>query len=187
MITMDNCNGWNLKGGTQSDLLVLTFFFLEGGWVGEGDEMQPFSRCPDIDQTMIMCRNVITRIRFTNIRFYSCEQRNRRSNQWQFSWLLQLIPAESIHGWWLSVDWLRGYPASVIVIWNLNKNLCMQPNLSASWLFQRAMSAKQLSNVSPDFINELLHVNFQSMQVGLCFHITKLEFLILSFSSPSIF
>uniref|UniRef100_A0A2N9GJU7 Lycopene beta-cyclase n=1 Tax=Fagus sylvatica TaxID=28930 RepID=A0A2N9GJU7_FAGSY len=38
------------------------------------------------------------------------------------------------------------------------------PNLSASWLFQRAMSAKQLSNVSPDFINELLHVNFQSMQ-----------------------
>lgn len=38
------------------------------------------------------------------------------------------------------------------------------PNLSASWLFQRAMSAKQQSNVSPDFINELLWVNFQSMQ-----------------------
>ncbi|KAB1200862.1 hypothetical protein CJ030_MR0G006092 [Morella rubra] len=38
------------------------------------------------------------------------------------------------------------------------------PNLSASWLFQRAMSAKQQSNVSPDFINELLHANFQSMQ-----------------------
>ncbi|XP_015881166.3 uncharacterized protein LOC107417116 [Ziziphus jujuba] len=38
------------------------------------------------------------------------------------------------------------------------------PNLSASWLFQRAMSAKQQSNVQPDFINDLLHVNFQSMQ-----------------------
>ncbi|GAV72160.1 Lycopene_cycl domain-containing protein [Cephalotus follicularis] len=38
------------------------------------------------------------------------------------------------------------------------------PNLSASWLFQRAMSAKRQSNVSPDFINELLHVNFQCMQ-----------------------
>ncbi|KAK3184413.1 hypothetical protein Dsin_031699 [Dipteronia sinensis] len=38
------------------------------------------------------------------------------------------------------------------------------PNLSASWLFQRAMSAKQQSDVSTEFINELLHVNFQSMQ-----------------------
>ncbi|KAH9744892.1 Lycopene beta/epsilon cyclase protein [Citrus sinensis] len=38
------------------------------------------------------------------------------------------------------------------------------PNLSASWLFQRAMSAKQQSDVSPDFINELLYVNFQCMQ-----------------------
>ncbi|KAL0001638.1 hypothetical protein SO802_015419 [Lithocarpus litseifolius] len=38
------------------------------------------------------------------------------------------------------------------------------PNLSASWLFQRAMSARQQSNVSPDFITELLYVNFQSMQ-----------------------
>ncbi|XP_062152417.1 uncharacterized protein LOC133860808 isoform X1 [Alnus glutinosa] len=38
------------------------------------------------------------------------------------------------------------------------------PNLRSSWLFQRAMSAKQQSNVSPDFINELLHVNFQSMK-----------------------
>ncbi|KAL9453697.1 hypothetical protein AB3S75_009329 [Citrus x aurantiifolia] len=38
------------------------------------------------------------------------------------------------------------------------------PNLSASWLFQRAMSAKQQSDVSPDFINELLFVNFQCMQ-----------------------
>ncbi|KDP30789.1 hypothetical protein JCGZ_13732 [Jatropha curcas] len=40
------------------------------------------------------------------------------------------------------------------------------PNLSASWLFQKAMSAKQKSNVSREFINELLYVNFQSMQVG---------------------
>lgn len=47
-------------------------------------------------------------------------------------------------------------------------NLCAsQPNLSASWLFQRAMSAKKESNVSPDFINELLYVNFRSMQVSL--------------------
>ncbi|KAF3443431.1 hypothetical protein FNV43_RR13113 [Rhamnella rubrinervis] len=38
------------------------------------------------------------------------------------------------------------------------------PNLSSSWLFQRAMSAKQQSNVPPDFINELLYINFQSMQ-----------------------
>ncbi|KAL2557170.1 Lycopene beta/epsilon cyclase protein [Forsythia ovata] len=38
------------------------------------------------------------------------------------------------------------------------------PNLSASWLFQRAMSAKKQSNVSPDFINELLYANFESMK-----------------------
>ncbi|XP_059661869.1 uncharacterized protein LOC132307968 [Cornus florida] len=38
------------------------------------------------------------------------------------------------------------------------------PNLSASWLFQRAMSAKKQSNVSPDFISELLCANFLSMQ-----------------------
>ncbi|KAK8717759.1 hypothetical protein V6N13_045016 [Hibiscus sabdariffa] len=38
------------------------------------------------------------------------------------------------------------------------------PNLSASWLFQRAMSAKKQSNVPPDFINDLLDINFKSMQ-----------------------
>ncbi|KAK7300378.1 hypothetical protein RJT34_11222 [Clitoria ternatea] len=38
------------------------------------------------------------------------------------------------------------------------------PNLSASWLFQRAMSAKQQSNVPADFINELLYTNFNCMQ-----------------------
>ncbi|KAJ3677461.1 hypothetical protein LUZ60_003185 [Juncus effusus] len=38
------------------------------------------------------------------------------------------------------------------------------PNLSASWLFQRAMSARSDSGVSPTFINELLYANFQSMQ-----------------------
>nr|CAD1826594.1 unnamed protein product [Ananas comosus var. bracteatus] len=37
-------------------------------------------------------------------------------------------------------------------------------NLSASWLFQRAMSARPRVDVSPNFINELLYVNFQSMQ-----------------------
>ncbi|KAL2224626.1 UNVERIFIED_CONTAM: hypothetical protein Sindi_2929700, partial [Sesamum indicum] len=39
-----------------------------------------------------------------------------------------------------------------------------QPNLSASWLFQRAMSAKKQSDVLPTFINELLYANFESMQ-----------------------
>lgn len=44
--------------------------------------------------------------------------------------------------------------------------LCvLQPNLSASWLFQRAMSARSDANVSPNFINELLYVNFLCMQV----------------------
>ncbi|XP_066331376.1 uncharacterized protein [Miscanthus floridulus] len=38
------------------------------------------------------------------------------------------------------------------------------PNLSASWLFQRAMSVRPHVNVSPTFINELLFANFQSMQ-----------------------
>ncbi|CAO2210977.1 unnamed protein product [Urochloa humidicola] len=38
------------------------------------------------------------------------------------------------------------------------------PNLSASWLFQRAMSVRPHVNVSPTFINELLFSNFQSMQ-----------------------
>ncbi|XP_031105698.1 uncharacterized protein LOC116010428 isoform X2 [Ipomoea triloba] len=38
------------------------------------------------------------------------------------------------------------------------------PNLSASWLFQRAMSAKKHSDVPPDFINDLLFSNFRSMQ-----------------------
>ncbi|XP_077224227.1 lycopene beta/epsilon cyclase protein isoform X2 [Tasmannia lanceolata] len=38
------------------------------------------------------------------------------------------------------------------------------PNLSASWLFQRAMSARSSANVSSTFINELLYVNFLSMQ-----------------------
>ncbi|WVY89894.1 hypothetical protein V8G54_035408 [Vigna mungo] len=41
------------------------------------------------------------------------------------------------------------------------------PNLSASWLFQRAMSAKKQSNVPADFINELLYSNFSCMQVRL--------------------
>ncbi|CAM0909073.1 unnamed protein product [Alopecurus aequalis] len=38
------------------------------------------------------------------------------------------------------------------------------PNLSASWLFQRAMSTRPQTNISPTFINELLFANFQSMQ-----------------------
>ena len=42
----------------------------------------------------------------------------------------------------------------------------VQPNLSASWLFQRAMSTRPQTNISPTFINELLFANFQSMQVN---------------------
>uniref|UniRef100_J3MT22 Uncharacterized protein n=1 Tax=Oryza brachyantha TaxID=4533 RepID=J3MT22_ORYBR len=38
------------------------------------------------------------------------------------------------------------------------------PNLSASWLFHRAMSARPQINVAPTFINDLLFANFQSMQ-----------------------
>ncbi|KAJ0965354.1 hypothetical protein J5N97_026492 [Dioscorea zingiberensis] len=38
------------------------------------------------------------------------------------------------------------------------------PNLSASWLFQRAMSAKPHVDVSSTFINDLLYVNFMAMQ-----------------------
>ncbi|KAF3332129.1 Lycopene cyclase protein [Carex littledalei] len=38
------------------------------------------------------------------------------------------------------------------------------PNLSASWMFQRAMSARSNSGVSSTFINELLFANFQSMK-----------------------
>ncbi|KAJ8500575.1 hypothetical protein OPV22_011127 [Ensete ventricosum] len=38
------------------------------------------------------------------------------------------------------------------------------PNLSASWLFQRAMSARAHAEVSSTFINELLYFNFQAMQ-----------------------
>ncbi|CAL9171616.1 unnamed protein product [Musa hybrid cultivar] len=38
------------------------------------------------------------------------------------------------------------------------------PNLSASWLFQRAMSARVHTEVSSTFINELLYFNFQAMQ-----------------------
>ncbi|XP_072995386.1 uncharacterized protein [Typha latifolia] len=48
------------------------------------------------------------------------------------------------------------------------QSLCLlnpyMPNLSASWLFQRAMSARPDANVSSTFINELLYVNFQSMK-----------------------
>ncbi|KAH9301563.1 hypothetical protein KI387_013146, partial [Taxus chinensis] len=38
------------------------------------------------------------------------------------------------------------------------------PNLSAAWLFQKAMSGQPYAKVSPDFINKLLSINFQCMQ-----------------------
>ncbi|KAJ8899364.1 hypothetical protein K2173_018338 [Erythroxylum novogranatense] len=53
-------------------------------------------------------------------------------------------------------DFLDAYSLSL-----LNPYL---PNLSCSWLFQRAMSAQQVSDVSPKFVNELLHVNFLCME-----------------------
>ncbi|CAL0307518.1 unnamed protein product [Lupinus luteus] len=56
----------------------------------------------------------------------------------------------------ISGDYLDSYNLSL-----LNPYM---PNLSASWLFQRAMSAKQKSNVPADFINELLYANFNCMQ-----------------------
>ncbi|XP_042398217.1 uncharacterized protein LOC121988717 isoform X1 [Zingiber officinale] len=48
--------------------------------------------------------------------------------------------------------------------YNLSMLNPYMPNLSASWLFQRAMSAKDHTEVSPTFINELLYLNFQTMQ-----------------------
>lgn len=57
--------------------------------------------------------------------------------------------------------------------------LCiMQPNLSASWLFQRAMSAKKQSNVPEDFINELLYTNFSCMQVVYFSHDSDYNFVL---------
>ncbi|PWA36608.1 lycopene beta/epsilon cyclase protein [Artemisia annua] len=38
------------------------------------------------------------------------------------------------------------------------------PNLSASLLFQRAMSVRKQAGVSPDFINDLLYANLMTMQ-----------------------
>lgn len=98
--------------------------------------------------------------------------RNIRSNQWQFSRLKWVVLVEPIHGEWLAVLF------SCVVItssWRLSKKkiFVAQPNLSASWLFQRAMSAKQQANVSPEFINELLYVNFQSMQVRFNYYGTN--------------
>ncbi|KAJ7526297.1 hypothetical protein O6H91_16G001100 [Diphasiastrum complanatum] len=38
------------------------------------------------------------------------------------------------------------------------------PNLSVAWMFQRAMSAQNNVDVSPNFINDLLALNFQCME-----------------------
>lgn len=57
----------------------------------------------------------------------------------------------------------------------------MQPNLSASWLFQRAMSAKQQSNVPADFINELLYTNFSCMQVVYELFLSRLKIIFMFF------
>lgn len=41
------------------------------------------------------------------------------------------------------------------------------PNLSATWMFQKAMSVRMKQGVDPDFVNRLLAVNFQVMnQMG---------------------
>lgn len=38
-----------------------------------------------------------------------------------------------------------------------------QPNLSAAWMFQKAMSVKMKQNVDPKFVNRLLATNFEVM------------------------
>lgn len=58
------------------------------------------------------------------------------------------------------------YVSSCYVIRAKQNHYDSQPNLSASWLFQRAMSARENAGVSSTFINELLFFNFQAMQVN---------------------
>ncbi len=41
-----------------------------------------------------------------------------------------------------------------------------QPNLSGVWMYQRAMSVRLDIDPSPDFINNLLSINFQCMEVS---------------------
>ncbi|KAL9265902.1 Chromatin remodeling protein EBS-like protein [Drosera capensis] len=68
-------------------------------------------------------------------------------------YVLETVKTEAI----ISLEFfVESFPMLYVFMW--------QPNLSSSWLFQRAMSAKQQAGVSPDFITELLHVNFQSME-----------------------
>lgn len=50
--------------------------------------------------------------------------------------------------------------------------LFVQPNLSAVWMYQRAMSVRLDIKSSPHFINTLLSVNFQCMQVNLSLFLT---------------
>lgn len=51
---------------------------------------------------------------------------------------------------------------------NANTSLCLllgQPNLSAVWMYQRAMSVPVDIESPPDFINNLLSINFKCMEV----------------------
>lgn len=107
--------------------------------------------------------------------------RHLRSCCWWLSWLGELVSVESIFG--------KPFPALLKGFTILSAYwkyiyiyiYVMQPNLSASWLFQRAMSAKKESKVSRDFINELLYVNFHCMKVRFLF------LFLLLFLLPGIF
>jgi hypothetical protein len=103
--------------------------------------------------------------------------RNTWSNQWWLSRLIQLVSAESIHGTF--PFFLKGLTNSSTLHETKHQYFClMQPNLSASWLFQRAMSAKKQSDVPEDFINELLYANFSCMKVvPLTHHLRLFLFL----------
>lgn len=101
---------------------------------------------------------------FLTILFCNLKKRNLWSNRWRSSGLWQLIQAKSLYGnkaLWFSAIYLS---PCYYLHWS-HLYFERQPNLSASWLFQRAMSAKQQLDVSPGFTNELLHVNFSCMQV----------------------
>jgi hypothetical protein len=47
---------------------------------------------------------------------------------------------------------------------SLSEINALQPNLSAAWMFQKAMSIQMGSNVDPQFVSNLLSSNFEMMQ-----------------------
>ena len=61
------------------------------------------------------------------------------------------IALDSFHSSYLNLTWLSAYGG--------------QPNLSGVWMYQRAMSVRLDIDSSPDFINNLLSINFRCMEV----------------------